>query len=75
MFDFVVFDRTSLIMRVKKYCDERGFSCSLPHVKKVNLQGCGEAEEHTIRCADDCKCGFRLVYRNEESKRGFRLIK
>ena len=62
VFDFVVFDRTSLIMRVKKYCDERGFSCSLPQVKSVSSVSLGEVEEHTIRCADDCKCAFRLVY-------------
>lgn len=62
-------------MRVKKYCDERGFSCSLPQVRSVSFENFGEVEEHTIRCADDCKCAFRLVYQNEESKRGYRLVK
>jgi len=75
VFDFFVFDRTSLIMRVKKYCEERGFSCSIPHVKKATLESFGEVEEHTIRCSDDYKCGFRLVYRNEANKKGFRLVK
>ena len=60
VFQFLVFDRGSLLARLTKYTEERGFCIRLPKVRVLEI---GASEELDFRCKEDGHCAFSLVYR------------